>query len=408
MLIAEHLLRLDWSYNTGSAPYGNRWRKQRRMTHDVLKNSVNGQHFARMEAETRAMLKRMLDSPHANFEKEVRRNIAAQIMSTVYGYTVTSSDDYFVRSVQTVIENFSHAALPGNFLVNLIPWLKYVPEWVPGTEWKRTIRGWRQQRDSIIQETYDWAKAQISDGTAEPSMVRTHLANISQDSTVDLVEEEDCLKWAASTLFGAGSDTTVSSTMSFVLAMLQHPEIQARAQEEIDHVVGLERLPEVEDRASMPYMQAIVREVLRWQPVLRLAFPRASTKDDIYREYFIPKGSVVMLNVWAITRDESVYANPDTFDPDRFLDSSIPDAPGFGLGRRMCPGNSFAEASLFIMFASLLAVFNIKPVKDAVTGKELIPETKMTTNALVSHPLPFDCTFEPRSTTHKKLAEDFI
>ncbi|KAG8746036.1 hypothetical protein FRC10_006375 [Ceratobasidium sp. 414] len=258
-------------------------------------------------------------------------------------------------------------------------------EWVPGAEWKRTIREWRQQRDSMIQEIYDWAKAQI-------------------DPTVDPVEEEDHLKWAASTLFGAGSDTTVSSTMSFVLAMLQHPEIQARAQEEIDRVVGSGRLPEVEDRTNMPYIQAIIREVLRWQPVLRLGFPRVSTKDDVYRSYFIPKGSIIMLNVWAITRDKSVYANPDTFEPGRFLAPSVPDAPVFGLGRRMCPGNSFAEASLFIMFASLLAVFNIKPVKDSVTGKELIPEARATTNALVSHPLPFDCMFEPRSVARINVA----
>ncbi|KAG8747183.1 hypothetical protein FRC12_014134 [Ceratobasidium sp. 428] len=64
---------LDWSHNTGSLPYGDRWRKQRRMTHDVLKSTANNQHFALMEVETRAMLKRMLESPHASFEKEVRR-----------------------------------------------------------------------------------------------------------------------------------------------------------------------------------------------------------------------------------------------------------------------------------------------------------------------------------------------
>lgn len=98
-----------------------------------------------------------------------------------------------------------------------------------------------------------------------------------------------------------------------MLAMVQHPEIQAQAQAEIDRVTGSRRLPDIADRESMPYVQRIVREALRWQPVLplgllciteymrrmdeakriALGFPRASLKDDEYKGYFIPKGSIV-------------------------------------------------------------------------------------------------------------------
>ncbi|QRV98130.1 cytochrome P450 family protein [Ceratobasidium sp. AG-Ba] len=403
-VISDHDL-LDWSYNTGSLPYGSRWRKQRRITHEILKSSGDDQHFARMEGETRAMVKRMLQGS-SDPEKEIRRNVAAQIMATVYGYTVKSSDDYFVRGVQTAVEHFSIAALPANFLVNFIPWLKYIPEWVPGTGWKRVIKEWRIQRDAMVQEPFDWTKSQISSGVAEPSMVETHLLNIANNPTLDLADEEDHLKWAASTLFAGASDTTVSSTLSFIIAMILYPEVQAKAQGEVDSVVGDGRLPDMSDRDRMPYVRNVVREALRWQPVLPLGFPHASTEDDVYRGYFIPKGSIVMSNTWAMTRDQSVYIDPEAFNPDRFLDASVPDAPAFGFGRRICPGASFAEASLFITFASMLAAFNIKPGRDPITGEDIIPKAKVTTHALVSHPLPFACILEPRSDLRAKLFED--
>ncbi|KAF8608281.1 cytochrome P450 [Ceratobasidium sp. AG-I] len=395
---------LDWSYNTGSIPYGDKWRKQRRMTHNVLKSSENVHHFPLMERETRAMLKRILQTPK-EFGQEFRRTISTEIMSTVYGYTVTTSDDYFVRRVEAALDNFSRAALPTNFMVNFIPWLKYVPDWVPGTGWKHTMSEWCKLRDSMVREPYDWTKTQIANGVAAPSMVKKCLEEIENDPSIDRVEAEDRLKWAASTLFGGASDTSASSAMTFVLAMVQNPDIQAKAQAEIDAVTSSERLPEMADRDSMPYLQRIVREVLRWQPVLPLGFPRATTQDDEYMGYRIPKGSIVLSNTWAMTRNETLYEDPESFNPDRFLDPSVPDAPVFGLGRRMCPGNNFAEASLFITFASMLAVFNIEPTVDPISGKKIIPETKVTTNALVSHPLPFDCVIKPRSAAHQELID---
>lgn len=352
---------LDWSYGTGSVRYGTRWKKQRRITRDFLKGSANIHHFALMEKETHDLLKRLLEAPNG-IEKELRRTVATEVLSTAYGYAVAGEDDPLVRSVETAVDNFSRAVVPTYFLVNLIPWLKYVPEWFPGTGWKQTIKEWREQRDEILHVPYNWAKTEIEAGTAAPSMVKSHLAEIASNQRLDPAAEEEYLKWAAMTLFAAASDTTVSASMSFVIAMLQYPEIQARAQAEIDEVTRGERLPKISDRDSMPYVGRIVQEVLRWKPVLPIGFPHAAYEDDEYRGYFIPKGSTVIANVWAMTRDESIYKDPETFNPDRFLDPSIPNAPAFGFGRRSCPGNYYAEASLFITFASLLAVFNIRQI----------------------------------------------
>ncbi|ELU35515.1 cytochrome P450 domain-containing protein [Rhizoctonia solani AG-1 IA] len=86
--------------------------------------------------------------------------------------------------------------------------------------------------------------------------------------------------------------------------MVQHPDVQARAQKEIDDVTKSERLPTMADRDSMPYIRSIVQEVLRWQPPLPLGVPRATSEDDEYRGYLIPKGSVVITNSWSVHPSE--------------------------------------------------------------------------------------------------------
>lgn len=88
------------------------------------------------------------------------------------------------------------------------------------------------------------------------------------------------------------SEQTVSALGTFFLCMALHPEVQYKAQEEIDRVVGSDRLPVFEDRRALPYVEAIYREVMRWQPVLPLGVSHATTEDDMYNGYFIPKGEL--------------------------------------------------------------------------------------------------------------------
>ena len=114
-----------------------------------------------------------------------------------------------------------------------------------------------------------------------------------------------------------------------------------KAQDELDRVVGRDRLPEFSDRENLPYINAIVKEVIRWNPPLPIAIPNRVTQDDVYRGYIIPEGANVVQNVWAIFRDSTVYPNPEVFNPERFLkDGKIdptvfdPESRAFGAGRR--------------------------------------------------------------------------
>ena len=128
---------------------------------------------------------------------------------------------------------------------------------------------------------------------------------------------------------------------TFLLAMTRNPKVLKKAQDELDRVVGKGRLPDFSDKDDLPYIDAIVKEVIRWNPPLPIGIPTRVTQDDVYQGHFIPAGATVVQNIWAVCRDPNIYPDPDTFDPERFLkdgkiNSSVlnPEDRIFGGGRR--------------------------------------------------------------------------
>jgi len=217
-------------------------------------------------------------------------------------------------------------------------------------------------------------------------------------------EERFTNKWSAMSLYTAGADTTVSSLACFFLAMTITPSIQVKAQAELDRVIGASRLPTIEDRDQLPYIEAIVKEVLRWHPVAPMALPHLSTEDDVIEGYYIPKDTMIFANVWHFTHDPAIYADPHTFNPDRFLGEvpePDPHTVAFGFGRRICPGRILADNALFLNIAQSLSVFSISKAKDAA-GNDIEPVVKFLPG-VVSHPAPFVNSIKPRSAHHEAM-----
>lgn len=218
------------------------------------------------------------------------------------------------------------------------------------------------------------------------------------------------IKGAAGAVYAAGQDTTWSTLVVFILNMVLHPEIQLLAQQQLDEVVGTDRLPEFGDRESLPIVDWIVQETLRWGPVSPIGVPHKSIEADTYKGYFIPAGSFVYANAQAMTHDPEVYENPDEFDPLRYQPKAeggrgepFP-IGGFGFGRRICPGRHLAEASVWIVIATMLHTLTIKKAVGP-DGKEITPTVTLTPG-LTSHPEHFDCVFAPRSKQHEGLVVD--
>ncbi|KAG5642591.1 hypothetical protein DXG03_002515 [Asterophora parasitica] len=245
-------------------------------------------------------------------------------------------------------------------------------------------------------------------GKAKPSFLSSQLEALNRNGSEDRLDDILDIQGAAGVMYCAGAETTWSTMSFFFLAMVLHPEAQERAQKEIDAVIGTGRLPEFSDRSSLPYVECLLQETLRWNGAVPLGVPHRSLEDDVYRGMFIPKGSVIFANTRGMTLDEDVYANPRAFNPSRYLPkpegNSEPHPNGpFGFGRRhvICPGRHLADASIWIAIASILAAVKISKAIDE-DGKEITPEISISCG-ITNSPHPFKCRIRPRSEQAKEL-----
>jgi len=330
----------------------------------------------------------------------VRRATAATIMKITYGHEVGPLSDNYVKLADEAMESFSIAAEPGAFLVDFLPSLKYIPAWFPGAGFKRKAMVWRKLSQSMLNDPYQMTKRKISEGTARSSMMTDLIEQYTaKDGHID---GEDDIAASAAIMYAGGSGTTVSTIISFILALVLYPEVQTRGQEELDRVIGRDRLPTFDDRLALPYIEGIVKESLRWNPVSPAGIPHVLDKDDEYNGYFIPAGTTVIPNQWAMLHDETEYPEPFAFAPERWIlgdgerEPLNPAKIAFGFGRRICPGKHLAEDSIYITIATILATLNVQKAKDA-HGQPITPSGQYR-QGVISHPEPFECAITPRSS----------
>ena len=194
------------------------------------------------------------------------------------------------------------------------------------------------------------------------------------------------LAYSLGILTNAGFDTTTMVMEWFIVALINHPSCLKKAQTALDEVVGRDRLPNLSDRERLPYITALVEEVLRWRNIMIAGFPHVATENLSYQGYHIPKNSILIPHMWAIDHDPKVFSDPDSFIPERWL---TPDGEhllgpqelshfAFGFGRRVCPGRHFVTAVIWLHVASILATFDILKCKDEY-GNDIEPEATCTT-----------------------------
>lgn len=276
----------------------------------------------------------------------------------------------------------SGAGNPGDFL----PMLKFL---FRGLE--RRMVTWNEKCDNFYQRILDERKEMSNkDGTRA---ILDVLIKLQEEDPAFYTNE--VIKGMIMVLVLAGADTS-SATMEWAMALLlNNPETLKKAQEEIDNVVGHDRLLNEDDVAKLPYLQNIINETLRLYPPTPLLLPHESSDDCTICGYDVPKGTMLMVSLWTIHRDPRWWNEPEKFKPERFegkegetLYKMLP----FGLGRRGCPGNAMGKRAVGLVLGSVIQCFDWKRLSD----EEMIDMSQSTGITMPkAHPLEALCAIRP-------------
>ncbi|KAJ8695782.1 hypothetical protein PTI98_005709 [Pleurotus ostreatus] len=399
---------MGWSWLFAMMEYSDRWKQHRKLFQkEFHSNTATSRFNPQILKHTVKLLQRLLESPD-DFMEHMNLTTVAIIMDIGYAIDVSSKEDPHIVTAEKALTGLNIASLHGAFLVESIPLLKYVPSWIPWAGFQNKAKEWKRYTDKMIKDPFAVVKKRMASGIYQPCFTSRRLEDI--DESGDIAQQERLIQETAANLYTAGADTTTSAMISLVLALLIHPDIQAKAWREIDGVLKGKRLPSFEDMDRLPYVTAIAREVQRWQPVTPLAIPHFVTAEDEYKGYRIPANSIVIGNAWAMLHDDAKYPDPFAFKPERWLsqdgtlnpDTKEPNVV-FGFGRRICPGRYLASSSIWITAAMLLSVFDFAHAVDE-KGNRIEPSQKYCPG-LIPSPLPFKCQIRPRSQATRALIQ---
>lgn len=321
-----------------------------------------------------------------DYKHHFERFSASIVYTLIFGLRIeTGKEPQFVTSEKN-LENLVQAGNPGTWIVDTFPVLNYLP--APFTPWKKTAEEWFQGvtmsakmnlDDALQRDGWNWAKDFVKAKEA------------SQMTEIEVA-------WDLEIICSAGIETTNVQLQIFTLACIANPEAVRKAQAELDAVIGPDRLPTFEDMDKLPYIHAMIEETFRWRHILPTGIPHATTQDDYYNGYLIPKKSTIIPLFIAMRNDASLFDNPSQFRPERWLGKQQQSA-NFGYGRRICTGRHIARNSMFIAISRLLWGFNIR----SKSGEKMVIREDMFTPDFVSHPKPFGALFEVRSEQRKEV-----
>ncbi|EXJ79518.1 hypothetical protein A1O3_07797 [Capronia epimyces CBS 606.96] len=404
-------------------PYGKAWSIRRKLLHTALTPTALSLYQPVQEAEAVRLCNQLLEAP-ASWERHIERFTSSIVFTVSYGHRIDSLEDKTMKKRQEFMVYVASLNVPGAFLVESLPFLKYLPNAI--APWKAEVqrRGHEEAAFNMalvedVQQDLDTAKdpSDVADSLCKILL----LARKANPESFSILSDRD-FSFLPAAIFGAGSDTTASTLCSAILALVTHPHVLQTAHDELDRVVGPNRLPTFADEPSLPYIRALCKEVLRWRPVSVLGGqPHATSEPDEYAGYHIPANTTVLGNSWAINMNERYYPNPHRMNPLRFLSPAEvlvyarPDESDdkgephpnskmghstFGWGRRVCPGADLAVNSLFAAMSKLLWAYDIKPLKGVTY--DIFDYTE----GFNIRPNPFQCEIRVRSKAHREVLQE--
>ncbi|KAJ3458007.1 hypothetical protein MRS44_012116 [Fusarium solani] len=387
------------------------WREKRKIiSHNFSPKQLDENHFRVQEAEATVLMSNLCNNPD-NFYSEIRRYTASVVTSITYGCRAPTSDSFWCQGVYKVMDKWTAAMEPGaNPPVDVFTWLQYIPS--SFAFWKRRAIDAGKTMDGTWGEARRRVEERRAKGEKRRCIVDTLLDEYEKKGWPSSIPQHAFTNLLGEIIEG-GADTTAAQLLTLILAFALHPEVQAKAREEIDVVCGTERSPRWDDFSKLPYINCIVKEGMRWRPVAVTALPHKVRQDDEYQGMLIPKDSTIFIPTWAIHHNENIYKDPETFDPDRYAqhprlandyagspDWANRDHYNYGAGRRICPGIHLAERNMWRIASKLLWAFEFAEPTDPKTGEVMHLDPEAYNPGILQAPLPFKVSIKPRSEAH--------
>ncbi|KAI5072608.1 hypothetical protein GOP47_0012714 [Adiantum capillus-veneris] len=353
----------------GFAPFGSHWRNLRRIaaTHLFMPKRIAA-HEHHRQHETTLMLNSIDDSMSLNgvvpLRMYLQRASLNNIMGSVFGRTYD-----FGRPCQEA-DKLQAMVREGFDLLGAVNWADHL-SWFGGVFDLLRIK---QRCDVLVADVKEFVQRIINEHKMQKSY--EHKSDSDADFVDALLALDDSEKLSDADMIAVlwemvfrGTDTTAILTEWILAEIILHPEVQVRLHAEIDSIATPAGELSERDLPKLPYLQAVIKEVLRMHPPgPLLSWARLAINDVHVAGHHVPAGTTAMVNMWAITHDSSIWAEPNVFKPERFLvgeggqdidirGGDLRLAP-FGAGRRVCPGRALGYATVQLWVARLLQRFS--------------------------------------------------
>ncbi|KAI8627254.1 cytochrome P450 [Xylariaceae sp. FL1651] len=372
-------------------PYNATWKKHRRLATNWLHSKEVDKYTHILDREATDMVKCLYDASRngtalVNPQPFAGRCSLNNMLTIVFGTRTHTVHDPLVKTSLRLSREFMNVSGPMSNLTDFVPILQYLP--LP-----LRSRGRQLNKDLIF--TYGGMIKNIDRrmraGEKVPNCLSKDLLQVREAEKLDDLD----LAILASAFMIGGVESTASIMQWFSALIPAYLDIQKRAQEELDSVVGRDRLPQVQDEKNLPYCHAIVKEIERCHNPFWLGTPHLASEDFTYKGQFIPRNTVLVLNTWTMHHDEKRHRDPHTFNPSRFIDDNLTSADSsnladpykrdhwmFGAGRRICPGMWVAEREIWLVISRMIWAFNMEAVPehpidlkeyDGLSGRSPVP-----------------------------------
>ncbi|XP_067415150.1 cytochrome P450 2D6 [Emydura macquarii macquarii] len=342
------------------ARYGHGWKELRRFVLCNLRNFGLGKRSLnqRVTEEARCLCAAFSSKNGCSFDPRFLVNSAVGnvMCSLTFGNRFEYNNEKFLRLLHLIEEAFNIGAGLTSQILNMMPWLVHIPG--PHNKVFQPYNDSFNILREIVKEHKETRDPAFNRDLIDAFLEEIEKAKRDPESSFN----KDNLIFTIFDLFGAATETTTVTLCWALLYMLLYPDVQRRVHEEIDKVIGRDRLPEMEDQVNLPYTNAVIHETQRYCDVVFAGVPRTTYRDTEVQGFFIPKKTIIIAFLSSVLKDETVWEKPHQFYPEHFLNADgqfvkqeafLP----FSAGRRMCLGEQLARKELFLFFTTLLQRF---------------------------------------------------